>query len=189
MAEIGYIGENTDLIIGQEFLTWLWFRSETADVFRLTTQKAESDPFTVAMEQRIVVRGGEGEQQETATVSGSCSPLREARLGLQTGKQVVRALIKLEKDGMDWQVTLRAEDLSLNSFRTPKISREDTSEDPDALFLEKIYLIELGLAMLDEIFRQFLVIRLSAQSWQQEIKAIEKWMTHDISQGAIMPQD
>ena len=91
MAEIGYIGENTDLILGQEFLTWLWFRSETGNVFRMEGAEHSGEPFTVAMEQRIVVRGGEGENQETATVVGSFSPLREARLGLLTGKQVVRA--------------------------------------------------------------------------------------------------
>ena len=89
MAEIGYIGENTDLILGQEFLTWLWFRSETGNVFRMEGAEHSGEPFTVAMEQRIVVRGGEGENQETATVVGSFSPLREARLGLLTGKQVV----------------------------------------------------------------------------------------------------
>jgi hypothetical protein len=140
------------------------------------------------MEQRIVVRGGEGEHLETATVSGSLSPLREARLGLQTGKPVVRALVKLEKDGMDWQVTLRAEDLNLNSFRTPKVSKEDASDDPDAVFLEKVYFMEQGLAMIDEMFRQFLSIRLSASSWQKEVKSIAEWMVHDISQGAMLSQ-
>ena len=60
MADIGYIGENTDLILGQEFLTWLWFRSETGNVFRMDSADHAGEPFTVAMEQRIVVRGGEG---------------------------------------------------------------------------------------------------------------------------------
>ena len=130
MAEIGYIGENTDLILGQEFLTWLWFRSETGSVFRMEGEAHHGEPFNVAMEQRIVVRGGEGENQETATVVGSFSPLREARLGLLTGKQVVRCLVRLEKDGMDWQVSLKAEDFSINSLRTPKVARDDGDEDP-----------------------------------------------------------
>ena len=64
MADIGYIGENTDLVLGQEFLTWLWFRSETGNVFRMESPEHNGEPFTVAMEQRIVVRGGEGENQE-----------------------------------------------------------------------------------------------------------------------------
>ena len=189
MAEIGYIGENTDLILGQEFLTWLWFRSETGNVFRMETPEHDGEPFTVAMEQRIVVRGGEGENQETATVVGSFSPLREARLGLLTGKQVVRALVRLEKDGMDWQVTLKAEDFSINSLRTPPISRDDAAEDPDAVFLEKIYLLDQALDMLDEMFRQFLTLRLSPAAWQTEAKAVAEWMRHDISRGSMQPGD
>ena len=185
MSELSYIGENIDLILGQEFLTWLWFRSETAAVFHM---EEGNEPFTVAMEQRIVVRGGEGESMETATVSGSLSPLREARLGLQTGKQVVRALVKTEKDGMEWQVTLKAEDLSFNSFRTPKVDRSDASDDPDALFLEKAYLMELGLSMLDEMFKSFLQIRLSEEAWFKEIKKIAQWMEHDLSEGAFLPE-
>ena len=188
MAEIGYIGENTDLILGQEFLTWLWFRSETGNVFRMEGPDYSGEPFTVAMEQRIVVRGGEGENQETATVVGSFSPLREARLGLLTGKQVVRCLVRLEKDGMDWQVSLKAEDFSINSLRTPKVARDDGDEDPEGLFLEKMYLIDLGLDMLDEMFRQFLVLRLDSAAWNREAAAVAQWMQHDISQGAMAAQ-
>ena len=188
MAEIGYIGENTDLILGQEFLTWLWFRSETGNVFRMEGAEHKGEPFTVAMEQRIVVRGGEGENQETATVVGSFSPLREARLGLLTGKQVVRCLVRLEKDGMDWQVSLKAEDFSINSLRTPKVARDDGDEDPEGLFLEKMYLIDLGLDMLDEMFRQFLVLRLDSAAWNSEAAAVAQWMQHDISQGAMAAQ-
>ena len=188
MADAAYIGENTDLVLGQEFLTWLWFRSETGNVFRMETPEHGGEPFTVGMEQRIVVRGGEGENQETATVSGSFSPLREARLGLLTGKQVVRCLVRLEKDGQTWLVTLKAEDLSINSLRTPSISREDASEDPDALFLEKMYLIEQGLGMIDEMYKQFLNVRLDPSGWQKESRAVAEWMQHDISQGAMQPQ-
>lgn len=187
MAELGYIGENTDLILGQEFLTWLWFRSETGNVFRMETPEHNGIPFTVTMEQRIVVRGGEGENQETATVVGSFSPLREARLGLLTGKQVVRALIHIEKDGMDWQVTLKAEDFSINSLRTPPISKDDAAQDPDAVFLEKIYLIEQALNMLDEMFQQFLALRLSPAAWQTEAKAVAEWMRRDLSGGTMQP--
>ena len=188
MANASYIDGNPELILGQEFLTWLWFRSETGNIFRMETPERRGEPFTVAMEQRIVVRGGEGENQETATVVGSFSPLREARLGLLTGKQVVRCLVRLEKDGMDWQVTLKAEDFSINALRTPKIAKDDLAEDADAVFLEKMYLLEQGLDMLDEMFRQFLTLRLTPAAWNKEAEAVAAWMQHDISQGSMAPQ-
>ncbi|MCH5276297.1 MAG: hypothetical protein J1E80_00515 [Desulfovibrionaceae bacterium] len=186
MADAAYIGENTDVVLGREFLTWLWFRSETSNgLFRMGTQSGhEGEPFSVNIEQRVVVRGGEGQNLEMASVSGSLSPLREARLGLQTGKLVVRALVRLEKDGLAWQVTLKAEDLGLGSLRTPAIARNDEGDDPDALFLEKMYLIESSLDMLDDLYRQFLELRL-APAWEAEAAAVADWMRHDISQGAM----
>jgi len=186
MVQAGYVGENTDVILGREFLTWLWYRSETANgMFRMSRASGhEGEAFHVSMEQRVVVRGGEGDHQETASVSGSLSPLREARLGLQTGKLVVRALIRLEKDGMEWQLNLKAEDFSLGSLRSPSLPKEEDGDDPDARFLEKMYLLELALDMLDDMYRQFLELRLSA-NWNQETAEVATWMTHDISRGTL----
>ena len=129
------IVSSPDEILGQEFLTWLWFRSDVAsDAFRTK----DGAPFTVSMEQRIVVQGGQGDTRETASVSGALSPLREARFGLGTGKKVTRALLHIEKDDMAFQVSLRAEDFAMGSLKTPKLDKSDSDDDPDALFLEKI---------------------------------------------------
>ena len=80
--------DSTDNILGQEFLTWLWYQSDVAPGAFVDK---EGQPFSVSMEQRIVVQGGEGDAKETATVAGTLSPLREARFGLGTGKKVTRA--------------------------------------------------------------------------------------------------
>ena len=187
MAEASYIGENIDLTLGQDFLTWLWYKSETSNgLFRMSGNEENTGaPFTLNMEQRVVVRGGEGDNKETASVSGSLSPLREARLGLLTGKLVVRALARMEKDGMSWQVTLKADDFSIGSLKTPQVAKNEEGDDPDALFLEKMYLIESSLDMLDEVYRQFLMVRLDQTAWGREVQEVAAWMQHDISQGAM----
>ncbi len=163
----------TDLVLGQEFLTWLWYQSDTAPNDFLDKKKM---PFTVSMEQRIVVQGGEGENLETASVSGSLSPLREARFGLATGKKVTRALVRFEKDELSWQVNLKAEDFSCGSLRTPKIEKESDDDDPDAFILEKIYLMEICLELLDQVYEQFINLRLSS-GWKDEVQRIHAWMT------------
>lgn len=169
-----YLGQTTDVILGREFLTWLWFRSETMPAS--FTDKT-GRPFGVAMEQRVVVQGGEGESLETASVSGSLSQLREARLGLRTGKKVTRALVRFEQDSLSWQMSLKAEDFSLGSLRTPKTEQED-DEDSDAAFLEKMYLIERCLELFDASFRLFLSLRLSSE-WSEEARALGMWMAAD----------
>lgn len=167
-----YLGQTTDTVLGQEFLTWLWFRSENQP---LGFKDKENRAFTLTLEQRIVVQGGEGESLETASVSGSLSQLREARMGLSTGKKVTRALVRFEREELGWQTMLKAEDFSLGSFRTPKVEREE-DDDPDALFLEKMYLMELCLGFLDACYADFLNVRLSGQ-WNKETQDMAAWMT------------
>lgn len=173
MSDTPYLGQTTDIILGQEFLTWLWYRSDTAP--GAFTDK-EGQPFSVSMEQRIVVQGGEGENLETASVSGSLSPLREARLGLATGKKVTRALLRLEKEELAWQVTLKAEDFSLNSLKTPKVEKDEEDLDVDAQLLEKLYLMETCVGLLDTLFARFLELRLSPD-WNNEVREVHAWMT------------
>lgn len=167
-----YSGESTDMILGQEFLTWLWYCSDTAPGSFTDKNGA---PFAVSMEQRIVVQGGEGEARETTSVVGSLSPLREARFGLANGKKVTRALIRLEKEELAFQLTLKAEDFCLGSVRTPKIDNNDQDDDPDALLLERFYLLEVCMDMLDSLYTRFLRLRLSSH-WQQEVIDIGQWL-------------
>ena len=64
-------GESTDSILGQEFLTWLWYQSDTAPG---AFTDSEGAPFAVSMEQRIVVQGGESETETEAVSLASPSP-------------------------------------------------------------------------------------------------------------------
>lgn len=176
MSSIPYLGESTDIVLGQEFLTWLWFRSDTAPVFNTPGNGRE---FSVSMEQRIVVQGGEGDARETASVSGIMSELREARMGLSTGKQVSRALVRFTRDPEEWQVTLKAADLSLGSLKTPTVEKGDApDDDPDALFFEKIHLTEECLSFVDVAYETFLALRLS-RGWEEEAEKIRQWAARE----------
>ena len=162
----------TDATLGRDFLTWLWFRSETAGKFKAD----KGEEFFVFMEQHIVVQGGEGEMAETASVSGAMSELREVRLGLTTGKKVTRAQIRLDQGSESWRFTLKADDFSLSGFKTPKAEGGAEKEDnPEALFFDKMYLLEKGIFFLDAAFRFFLKLRLSNE-WKAELKSLQAWM-------------
>ncbi|THB69781.1 MAG: hypothetical protein D6E12_04075 [Desulfovibrio sp.] len=171
MENESYIGQMQDTLLGQEFLTWLWYAGESqAHQFKDT----EGRDFDLHVTQRVQVQGGEGDNLETATVTGALSDLKEARLGLTTGKKVHRALIVVEMDGETWQATLKAEDFSINSLKTPVVERED-DDDPDAVFLEKMYLIERFLACLDAVYAEFIELRSSSQ-WEKELGRFRDWL-------------
>lgn len=174
MSEGLYLSERESAILGQEFLTWLWFKSEREG----GRFKVGDEWFEVYMEQRVSVEGGSGEGKEVATVAGPHAELREARMGLTTGKKVNRALLRLAQDGEEWTMQLKAEDFAYNSVRTPKVdTRREQGEDPDGVWLEKLYLLEKCIGFMDALYRQFLEIRLSSIKWPQELAAFRTWLT------------
>lgn len=171
--EDAYLGQDIDIILGQDFLTWLWFKSETAGG---SLASSDGEVFTLYMEQRISVTGGEGDAKETTSVSGQYSELKEAKAGLILGKKVAKAQVKIEIEVDTWQTTLKAEDFSMTSYKTPKVEfKKDEGDDPDAPFLEKMYLVERGLGIIDNLFFQFLELRMSTD-WPAECKRIGEWM-------------
>ncbi|MBQ4132521.1 MAG: hypothetical protein IJD04_02150 [Desulfovibrionaceae bacterium] len=168
-----YLGQTTDFILGQDFLTWLWYRSESrAGMF----EDRNGRPFAAYMEQRVSVQGGEGDSLETATVSGAMSELKEARMGLITGKKVTRALLRFERESESWQVSLKAENFSLNALKTPKVEKAGPDDDPDAVLLERLYLIDACLELLDGLYAEFIGLRLNPAAWNEEIANMRVWM-------------
>jgi len=161
-----------DSVLGQDFLTWLWFRSEK-NGWLFSTQDGE---VNVYLEQKLSVRGGAGDNVEKAVVSGPHAEVTEAKLGLKNGKLVDKALLRLERDGATWTVLLNADDFSLSSLKTPKIeTRLEEGDDPDAPFLEKMLLLEQCMDFVDELYRQFLTVRLST-NWTDELRTFRDWL-------------
>ena len=171
------MAEAKNPVLGQDFLTWLWFKSEKSGwLFKLP----DGSEVNVYLEQKISVRGGEGEDAETATVSGPHAQFAEARLGVKSGKRVDRALIRCEQDGETWTVTVKADDFTLNSLRTPKMeTRSEEGDDPDAKVLEKLYLVEKCAGFFDALYSQFLTVRLS-QGWTGELSDFAEWLREGV---------
>ena len=171
----GNEGQMLSSVLGEEFLTWLWFQS---DVVPGAFVNKEGHPFSVSMEQRIVVQGGQGDAKDTATVAGTLSPLTEARFGLGKGKKVTRATIRLEEDDLVFQFTLKAGDFTLGSLKLPKVEKPAEDEDPDAMLLERFYLMEVCLGLLESLYATFLRLRLSAD-WSETVQEITAWIRRE----------
>ncbi|NDV26938.1 hypothetical protein [Desulfovibrio sp. JC010] len=167
------LAERENTLLGQDFLTWLWYKSEIQDgMFELEN----GDRFMLYMEQRMSVQGGDGENVDTATVNSASGDMTEVLYGLRTGKKVTRCQLKMEIDENLWQVQLKAEDFTMSGLKTPKVDMKDEEgDDPDAKFLEKIYLIEKCIAMFDHVFKEFITIRISDQ-WKDEVARFQSWL-------------
>jgi hypothetical protein len=165
--------ERENVLLGQDFLTWLWYKTDSETVLFALEDKRT---FSLQMEQRVSVQGGEGEGVETATVSSPRGELTEAKTGLRTGKKVNKAQLLFTMDQDQWLVQVNAADFGLSGLKTPKIStKDDEGDDPDAKFLEKMFLLERCLEMFDIVFSQFLALRMS-KDWAEESARVKLWI-------------
>ncbi len=167
------LAERENTILGQDFLTWLWHVTEArGGVFT----DRDGREFHLRLEERLSVQGGDGEGLESASVKSPSGELTEARSGLRSGKKVNRAQLRFERDPEAWQVTLKDSDFALSGLKTPKIEKpESDDEDPDARVLEKIFLIEQCLELLDGVYAEFLAVRLSSK-WAEEAQTVRVWI-------------
>ena len=168
------LAERENTILGQDFLTWLWHATEAR---RGVFKDKDGREFSLRMEERLSVQGGDGEGLESAVVKSPSGELTEARSGLRSGKKVSRAQLRFERDPEAWQLTLKDNDFSLSGLKTPKIETNDREDvDPDARVLEKLFLVEQCLEMLDGVYQEFLAMRLATGKWTEETRSMRDWI-------------
>ena len=156
----------------REFLTWLWFRSDTREgLFEIPGGKS----VRLWLGNRIVLASDPESHASSITWSGETGDLREARVALAGGKKVTEARFLLEMDGEEWAFTLDSVWLNLKSLKTPKVQKDDET-DQDAIVLEKIHLADLAFQALEGLCRLFVRVRL-AENWaDSELPRFRKWI-------------
>jgi hypothetical protein len=166
--------------IGQEFLTWLWFKSEERGG---TICLPDSGDIQLVFEKHMLLESGEGESNERLICKGLQTELVEARTGLQVGKKLEQARIFMAKGEYEWRFSLTG---GLGDFRNLKVPKTmaagEESNDPAAIegrILERIALIEDAYRTVDEMFKMFLLVRIS-EEWTEEVKKVNSWINKDI---------
>ncbi len=163
--------------LGQEFLTWLWFKSEEQGG---TVQVPGVGDVLLVFEKHMLLEYGEGDAFEKIICQGLQAELNEARTGLRMGKKLEQARIHLVQDEYEWYMTLKASMLEFRSVKPPKtLAEAEEGESEEALegrLLERIGMLETATRTVDELFRVFLEIRTSPSGWQAELARIRKWI-------------
>lgn len=166
--------------IGQEFLAWLWYKSEERGGAVLVPEIGQD--ILVVFEKHMLLEYGEGEAHEKLVCRGLLTELREARAGLALGKKPEQARIRIERDDHEWSLTLKARIFEFQNVRLPKTEAGEAggkeSNDPLALegrLLDQIGLYELAVRTVDQLFRMFLEIR-CADQWPEELGRVQRWV-------------
>ena len=162
--------------LGQEFLTWLWYKSEEHGGSIYLPGRGD---VLVVFEKHMLLEYGEGEEREKVICRGLQTELKEARAGLSLANKPEHARQRLGWGDREFGVTLTAAVFEFRNIRLPKtVDRADEGEGPEHLearLLERIALFELLCSLVLDLFALFIDIRAS-QQWPQELAGIRTWI-------------
>lgn len=165
---------NKNIILGEEFLTWLWYHADSRIPFTLLTEKNEKQNIFAVFENKMSVRGSNGENSLLTSLSGNNNPMDEARIGLATGKKVNNACISFSGEDISFLFSLNAKNFSFSSFQILNLKFEKL--DFDTLLLEKMIMLEQAMSVFDTVYEGFLTMRLDEKAWKEETEKIKLWI-------------
>jgi hypothetical protein len=159
--------------LGDEFLTWLWYViEEDPDLIR----KVDEEMMTVEIGNRLVLENRRQKSLERITIKGDDAGLEEGMLALRKGALVAEMSIVFRSAEHEWSCNLKGESLNFSGLKTPKVALPDSPEEMDGFVLEKIYLYDKVLQLIENLYNIFVRRRIS-QDWSQDtIPRLKKWI-------------
>lgn len=159
---------NYTSFLGREFLTWLWYRSDTREgLFTIDDNTVE-----VWFDAKLTLEA-QGDLKESNVVKAeNPTDTDEAHAALLTGKLVTEARLRVIVEQKQWGATVKADNIGLSSVKLPALL---SREDDDQLY-ERFFLMEEIEDIVDALFDQFIAVRLNDSTWKKEINAIRTWV-------------
>lgn len=162
----------TRTFLGNEFLMWLWFKSDCYDgLFQI----AEHGQIEVIFDDALTLEAYLAETERSDFKGGSPAFAPEAMTALRQGKRVSKTKLRIVKEGREWLFTYKAEGMDITSAKIPAV----LSKDDDEKFFERMYLLEELEEILETMFDEFLHIRLSDQWTEKMLPAMQTWIQSD----------
>lgn len=169
--------------LGWDFLLWVMYRTMNG-MAEYRVNRAGPDEmgasFVAYINDRLVLSSAGENGMQKVTVAGPQDRFCEVRTALQQGKMINEAAIHFEKGEDLWKMALKGRMFHFASFKSPKVKEEkdntvDVASEREALFYERMSLIETGLQLFDSLFSHFLTVRLGP-GWNAETRKIDEWL-------------
>ena len=169
--------------LGRDFLLWLMHETMNASSEYTINQPGPAisgDGFVAYLNDRLLLAASSETGVQKVTVTGPQDHFSEVRTALQGGKDIHEAVLYMEKQEQLWKMTLKGSTFHFASFKAPSVTLEkdditDASMEREAVFFERMYLLEEGLQLFDSLLSAFLKLRLDA-NWQQKEQAIRSYL-------------
>jgi hypothetical protein len=159
--------------LGREFLTWLWFKSETQNHKIKTKNLGE---FQLFIDNKIVLSSASGSVRENSLKGNSPAYAQEASAALSSGKMLQEAKFILQNQELNWSFSISAEDLSLRGVRLPNISKDTSKEH----FAQRVVYTKMLHDILDELYKEYMDLRLT-DGFKKETGYLQEWLVGKIN--------
>jgi len=158
--------------LGNEFLTWLWFMIETD---QNSLRQCDPDLVSLNIGSRLVLENTRNNAKETVTIKGDEANLEEGLVALKKGAVVTEMHLSYKTVGQDWLFGLKGESLNISSLKLPETRPVETPEDLEGVVIEKAYLLEKVIGLVNNLFSHFIKLRVSDTWRSQTVSRIHKW--------------
>lgn len=168
---------NEHAFMGEEFLTWLWYRTETKKaVFAMEN----GDQVGIALDDLLVFGGADENEMQQTLRHGMPTRAMEAAAALKAGKRLRKAKIILAEGNEQWSFTLDGATLGFSSVRCPQPEADDDSMEgsptPQDIDSERMDAFSRLAGHFDGVYRIFLRDRLR-EGWERStLQEIRRWI-------------
>ena len=169
--------------LGKDLQLWLMHETINAASEYTVNQPGpavEGEGFVAYLNDRLLLAASSENGAQKVTVTGQQDHFSEVRTALQGGKEIHESVLYMEKKEQLWKMTLKGGTFHFASFKAPAVTLEkDDITDPvmerEAVFFERMYLLEEGLQLFDSLLAEFLKQRLD-ESWARKEQAIRTYL-------------
>ena len=154
--------------LGREFLTWLWFVTESQNHI---VDLKELGKFRLFLDDKLVLSSSSGSAHESVLKGGTPAYATEAHCSLLAGKLLHEGKFVLQDGERIWTWSMRADDLALRNVRLPSLSESEAGSHISG----RLTLLQLLTEVVDTLYKDFMKIRTTAQ-FKEELKLIAIWM-------------
>jgi hypothetical protein len=167
------VAYNRYKFMGNEFLTWLWYTIDTNPSF---FQTVDESILSLNIGNRIVLENNINDTNEIITIKGDDAGLEEGLLSLRKGAVVIEINLVCKAENQEWKFTLKGESLSFSGLKVPETGPMESKDEVEGIVLEKIYLFEKAVNLVNHLFNHFLKLRSTLDWNEQTVVQIRKWI-------------
>ena len=140
--------DNNELVLGREFLTWLWYHQEES-AGMVDTGEGQ---FAYLLDGPLTFAGEGAGALESSVRKGLPTHSKEAKSALDTGKKLTQAALTIARGKDQWTCKFLADTFQFASLTLP----EGEELDPSSRFDERILHIQMFLKVIGALYTEYL---------------------------------